>query len=124
MKTSARYFLITFFILIFLLPTDSFSQRRKRGGLNRAGAERAIKRWAKNFDSITVQGIQEEGNNARADINFKNVRYNYYNRERVWSGLGYAVFIRYNDGRWFMKQVVLGQNLLNSAYTNTNIEVQ
>lgn len=100
--------------------------------LTNSKAQGALSKWVGGRGQITVQGIQEipQENSAKADIHFNQLRVQAKNifglpiqgKYTTWSGPGFAVFTRYNDGRWVLTKVQTSQGLDSVWWDNVSIE--
>jgi hypothetical protein len=101
------------------------------GQLTTESAQRALNRWGGAAGSIMVLGIREtpSENSATADLRFDNYKVKTRAlmggvQERTYSGSGKAEFVHYNDSRWVLSKVVLGQGFSSVWWENLNIEAK
>jgi hypothetical protein len=76
-------------------------------------AERELNGFKSQRVSVQVVGIKEEGNSARADLRYTGTLYHmgYGSMYQANGQPGYALFTRYNDGRWAMMKLAWGNDL-------------
>ena len=82
--------------------------------------------------SESVRGIQEVAseNAAVAQLSFSNLGYNLRDqilggqRSKTYSGPGTAIFTHYNDGRWVLTKITIGQGFDIVWWDNLNLEAR
>lgn len=119
--------LITCFLLVFTsCGGGGFSSVTDNGKLTKEKAENALNRWISE-GQVAVRGIQETGGNAaQADVTFTDFHYTMKggsNRGSTYTGAGVAVFTHYNDGRWVLTKVQIGQGFRAVWWNDLNVEV-
>jgi len=101
------------------------------GKLTTDKAQRALNTWVSS-GSVTVRGIQEvpTENAAVAQLSFSNLGYNLHDplfggqKSKTYSGPGTAIFTHYNDGRWVLTKITIGQGFDAVWWDNLNINAQ
>lgn len=101
------------------------------GKLTTDKAQRALNIWVKS-GSVSVRGIQEVAseNAAVAQLSFSNLGYNLRDpilggqRNKTYSGPGTAIFTHYNDGRWVLTKITIGQGFDVVWWDNLNLEAR
>src|SRR5687768_9547089 len=73
-------------------------------------------------DFVSVVGVAEEGNSARADLQFKDAPLKDEVYPPPYTGRGAAILTRYNDGRWVLTRVMWGR--LMSTYREANVPLK
>jgi hypothetical protein len=110
-------------------PPISVSVDDSPGKLTDGKAQRAVQRWMSG-GTVSVQGIQEvpQENSAVARLNFTNLSYKLHdpilggNNNKIYSGAGNGIFAHYNDGRWVLIKITIGQGFDSVWWDNLNIE--
>ena len=101
------------------------------GKLTTDKAQRALNTWVSS-GSVTVRGIQEvpTENAAVAQLSFSNLGYNLHDplfggeKSKTYSGAGTAIFTHYNDGRWVLTKITIGQGFDAVWWDNLNINAR
>lgn len=101
------------------------------GKLTTDKAQRALNTWVSS-GSVTVRGIQEvpTENAAVAQLSFSNLSYNLHDplfggqKSKMYSGPGTAIFTHYNDGRWVLTKITIGQGFDAVWWDNLNINAR
>lgn len=112
-------------------PPISVNADDSPGKLTDAKAQRAVQRWMSG-GTVSVQGIQEvpQENSAVARLNFTNLSYKLHdpilggNNNKIYSGVGNGIFAHYNDGRWVLIKITIGQGFNTVWWDNLNIEAR
>ena len=79
---------------------------------------------------VSVQGVQEvpQQNLAVAQVRFTELGYNLRDpivcgsRPKKYSGSGTAMFAHYNDGRWVLNKITIGQGFDAVWWDNLSVE--
>jgi len=101
------------------------------GKLTTDKAQRALNTWVSS-GSVAVRGIQEvpTENAAVAQLSFSNLSYNLHDplfggqKSKTYSGPGTAIFTHYNDGRWVLAKITIGEGFDAVWWDNLNINVR
>lgn len=112
-------------------PPISVNVDDSPGKLTDGKAQRAVQRWMSG-GTVSVQGIQEvpQENSAVARLNFTNLSYKLHdpilggNNNKLYSGVGNGIFAHYNDGRWMLIKITIGQGFDTVWWDNLNIEAR
>jgi hypothetical protein len=100
------------------------------GKLTNEKAQRALDKWMRGEGKVIIQGIQDQGNSARADLIFQDFKYKtrdpFYGNtvNKKFSGSGYAVFTHYTDGRWILTKVQTSNGMDSIIDENVQVEAK
>jgi hypothetical protein len=101
------------------------------GRLTQAKAQNALNRWVSS-GNVSVLGVQEVSaeNAAIAQLSFSNLGYTAHDpifggdHPQTYSGAGTAIFTHYNDGRWVLTRITIGQGFNARWWENINVEAR